>query len=114
MRTLPLCFAALMATLSTGSALAADPYLLDQRDPQYQSAIEHIANASQALAVARQQLIQAQRAYHLPGLDVQQMLDQMKPMEDTFTVLLNPERKRMAHKTLVPDGVFFTPIHTGD
>jgi len=53
-------------------------------------------------------------AYPLPGLNVQQMLEQLVPLEDTLTVLLTPEKKRMAHQTLVPDGLFFTPVQSGE
>ena len=114
MRTLPLCLAAAFAAIFAGTVQAADPYLLDQRDPQYQKAFEHLARASQALAMARKELSQAQAAYQLPGLNSQLMLEQLRPLEDTLTVLLSPEKKRMAHETLVPDGLFFTPIQTGE
>ncbi|MFL1449100.1 hypothetical protein ACI77O_11965 [Pseudomonas tritici] len=114
MRMLPLCFAALIAATSAGSALAADPYLIDQRNPDYQKAFEHMARASQALAVAQKELSQAQAAYQLPGLNVQQMLSQLAPVEDTLAVLLSPEKKRMAHQEVVPDGLFFTPVQTGE
>lgn len=114
MRTLTLCLAAVSAALFAGTALAADPYLMDQRDPQYQKSFEHLARASQALAMARKELSLAQAAYQLPGLNSQQMLDQLRPMEDTLTVLLSPEKKRMAHQTLVPDGLFFTPVQSGE
>lgn len=114
MRALPLCIAAFVAALFTGSALAADPYLIDQRDPEYQKSFEHLARASQALSAARKELEQAQAAYQLPGLNLRQMLEQLRPMEDTMTVLLTPEKKRMAHQTLVPDGLFFTPIQSGE
>lgn len=114
MRALPLCFAAALLALITGSALAANPYLLDQRDPDYQKAFEHLARASQALSTARKELEQAHAAYPLPGLNLPQMLEQLTPMEDTLTVLLTPEKKRMAHQTLVPDGLFFTPVQSGE
>ena len=114
MRTLPLCIAALYAALSAGTALAADPYRIDQRDPQYQKSFEHLARASQALAVAQKELTQAQAAYQLPGLNVQQMQEQLAPLEDTLAVLLSPEKKRMKHQTLVPDGLFFTPVQSGE
>lgn len=114
MRALPVLTSAFIAVLLSGSALAADPYLLDQRDPAYQKSFEHMARASQALATARKELEQAQAAYQLPGLNTQLMLAQMRPLEDTLTVLLTPEKKRMAHQTLVPDGLFFTPIRSGE
>jgi len=114
MRALPLCVAAALTAIITGSALAANPYLLDQRDPDYQESLEHLARASQALLTARKELEKAQVAYPLPGLNVQQMLEQLVPLEDTLTVLLTPEKKRMAHQTLVPDGLFFTPVQSGE
>ncbi|MCF5374157.1 hypothetical protein [Pseudomonas syringae] len=114
MRFLPLCIAALLVVFTAGSALAADPYQTDQRDPAYQKFAEHLARASQALAVARKELSQAQAAYQLPGLNVQQMRDQLRPLEDTLAVLLSPEKKRMAYQSVVPDGVFFTPLDSGE
>ncbi|BAW26811.1 hypothetical protein ACTO5A_23435 [Pseudomonas aeruginosa] len=114
MRMLHLCFTALLSVLAATSAVAADPYLIDQRDPAYQKSIEHLARAAQALAVARKEMAKAEGAYQLPGLNVQQMQEQLRPLEDTLAVLLAPEKKRMAHQTLVPDGIFFTPLNSGD
>ena len=36
MRTITLCLAAALAAIFAGTALAADPYRIDQRDPKYQ------------------------------------------------------------------------------
>lgn len=114
MRLLYLCLTALLSSLAANTALAADAYLLDQRDPAYQKSIEHLARASQALAVARKELAKADGAYPLPGLNAQQMQEHLRPLEDTLAVLLVPEKKRMAHQMLAPDGIFFTPIKSGD
>jgi hypothetical protein len=114
MRFLPRFITAILAVFAVGTALAADPYQVDQRDPAYQKSFEHLARASQALAVARNELSKAQAAYQLPGLNTQQMQEQLRPVEDTLAVLLSPEKKRMAHQTLVPDGPFFTPISSGE
>ena len=51
MRMLHLCFTALLSVLAATSAVAADPYLIDQRDPAYQKSIEHLARAAQALSL---------------------------------------------------------------
>lgn len=109
MRTLPLCLAALIAS-SSSMVLADDLYLVDQRNPKYQKSFEHLSRVSQALAVATSELEKAQAAYPLPGLDYTRMRDQLRPLEDTISVLLTPEKKRTAHQNLVPDGVFFTPV----
>ena len=114
MRTITLCLAAALAAICAGTALAADPYRIDQRDPKYQVSLEHLSRASQALALAGKELSKAHAAYQLPGLNIQQMLGQLRPMEDTLAVLLSPEKKRMAHQELVPDGLFFTPVQSGD
>lgn len=111
----PLCSSLLLVALFVSSSThASNPHLLDQRDPAYQKAIEHLARAHQALSVAQQELGNAQAAYQLPGLNVERMRDQLAPLEDTLRVLLSPEKKRQAHETLVPDGIFFTPVQTGD
>jgi hypothetical protein len=114
MRMLQIIFAASITVSTASTALAADPYLLDQRDPAYQQAIEHLSNALQAIALAKQEFAKAETAYQLPGLDVQRMRNQLTPLEDTLTVLLAPEKKRMAHQTLVPDSLFFTPVKSGE
>ncbi len=114
MRMFYLFITALLSTLAANNALAADAYLLDQRDPAYQKSIEHLARAAQALAVAKKELAKADGAYQLPGLNAQQMQEHLRPLEDTLAVLLAPEKKRMAHQTLAPDGIFFTPIKSGD
>lgn len=111
----PLFTASLLLMMLAGTNVrAGNPYLIDQRDPGYQKAIEHLAQASHALSIAKRELAAASGAYNLPGLNVEQMRDQLKPVEDTLKVLLSPEKKRHAQQTLVPDGLFFTPITTGD
>ena len=111
----PLRTAALLAAFSVGGAAhASAPHLLDQRDPAYQKAIEHLSRASQALAIAQRELAATQEAYPLPGLNTERMREQLNLLEDTLRVLLSPEKKRMAHETLVPDGLFFIPVTTGD
>lgn len=102
------------AALVSCAAAQASPYLIDQRDPKFQQSHEHLARAAQALAVAQRELGLAQAAYPLPGLDYPRIRGTLTPVEDTLRVLLSPERKRHAHNTVVPDGIFFTPINTGD
>ena len=114
MRILPVCIAATLAVFTISTTQATDPYQLDQRNPAYQKSMEHLAQASQALAIAKLELSKAQAAYQLPGLNTQQMQDQLRPLEDTLAVLISPEKKRMAHQTVVPDGLFFTPLSSGE
>ena len=95
-------------------AHAEHPHLIDQRNANYQAALEHLARAHQSLAVAKQELASAQASYDPPGLDVDAMRTHITPLEDTLKVLLSPEKKRMAHTTLVPDATFFIPVRTGD
>jgi hypothetical protein len=93
---------------------AADSYVIDQRDARYQIAIEHISNASMALAAAKAELNKAQATYSFPGLDINQMTASLVPAEETLRVLLVPEQKRLKFQTAVPDGVFFLPTPVGD
>lgn len=108
-------FTALAVSVLMGAyAHASTPYLVDQRDPEYQKAVEHLAQASQALSVAQRELKAAEASHPLPGLNVSQMRDQLNPVEDTLRVLLSPERKRQTHQTAVPDGIFFNPVQIGE
>ncbi len=104
------------ACLATTTLLAqaADPYSIDQRDRRYQIAIEHISNASIALAAAKTELNKAQATYYFPGLDISQMTASLVPVEETLRVLLVPEQKRLQYQIAIPDGVFFLPTPVGD
>lgn len=102
--------------LASASAMshAADSYVIDQRDESYQIAIEHISNASMALAAAKSELDKAQATYSFPGLDINRMKSSLVPVEETLRVLLVPEQKRLRYQTAIPDGVFFLPTPVGD
>lgn len=107
-------FAVVLVTLLACQSITATPFVIDQRDPDLQVATDHLASAQQALARAQRELALAQDAYPLPGLNYDQMHAQLRPVEDTLKVLLSPNRKRHAHQTVVPDGIFFTPVMTGE
>lgn len=100
-------------TLVVGPASASE-HLIDQRDPKYQIATEHLANAASALAVAQAELKKAEANHPLPGLDLVRMLSQIKPVEETINVILAPERKRYKFQTITPNGLFFTPTRVGE
>lgn len=92
----------------------ASDYAIDQRDPAYQAATEHLANAARALSVAQAELKKAEANHPLPGLDLVRMLSQIKPVEETISVILAPELKRYEYQTVAPDGLFFTPTRAGE
>lgn len=106
--------ATLIALALACNFAVAGEYAIDQRDKQYQIATEHLANAARALAVAQAELKQAEANHPLPGLDLVGMLSQIKPVEDTISVILAPERKRYEYQTITPDGTFFTPTRAGE
>jgi hypothetical protein len=113
LKFLALCVS--ISALTAGStASAADPYVIDQRDPRYQAAVEHLASAGQALRLAQTELKLAEASHPLPGLDLIRMLSQVRPMEETINVILSPERKRQRYQELTPDGEFFTPTRIGE
>lgn len=93
---------------------ATDSYEIDQRDPRYQIAIAHLADAAKALAVAKKELQLAEANHPLPGLSLVRMLSQIEPVEETLNVILMPERKRYKYQTIQPDGMFFTPLRVGE
>lgn len=106
---------ALFAALASGDfACAANDYLIDQRDPKYQVAMEHLSNAQTALSVAQAELQKAKASHPLPGLDVRRMSSALSPVEATLQVLLTPEQKRLKHQTVTPDGLYFTPTQHGE
>ena len=111
---LALCFS-ISTLFAAFPALADDPYVIDQRDPRYQLAIEHLSNAARALSLAQDELKKAEANHPLPGLDLVRMLSQLRPVEETINVILVPERKRLRYRTLTPDGqFFFTPTRFGE
>jgi hypothetical protein len=100
---------------AVASEYASDSYVIDQRDPKYQIAIEHLASAAQALRLAQDELKKAEASHPLPGLDLARMLSQVRPVEETINVVLRPEKKRLRYQELTPDGQFFTtPPRLGD
>ncbi|MBM5458794.1 hypothetical protein H8F21_14595 [Pseudomonas sp. P66] len=104
-----------VALSATASEFAGDSYVIDQRDPKYQAAIEHLSSASQALRLAQDELKKAEASHPLPGLDLVRMLSQVRPVEETINVVLSPEVKRLRYQELTPDGQFFTtPPRLGD
>ncbi|MGE8063970.1 hypothetical protein [Pseudomonas sp. NPDC089569] len=111
-------FLALCVSISAitvgAQATAADSYVIDQRDPRYQAAVEHLASAAQALRLAQTELKLAEASHPLPGLDLVRMLSQVRPMEETINVVLTPERKRLRYQELTPDGQYFTPTRIGE
>ena len=104
---------ATILTTCVGTASASD-YVIDQRNPKYQKAIEHLSNAAQALAMAKAELQKAEASHPLPGLDLARMQSEIVPMEDTLRVILAPERKRYEFQTITPNGIFFTPTRVGE
>lgn len=110
---LALCISVTALTAGT-QAIAADPYVIDQRDPRYQAAVEHLASAAQALRLAQTELKLAEANHPLPGLDLVRMLSEVRPMEETINVILSPERKRLRYQELTPDGQYFTPTRIGE
>jgi rhodanese-related sulfurtransferase len=111
---LAICISA-AAFNAAASEYAGDSYVIDQRDPKYQTAIEHLASAAQALRLAQDELKKAEASHPLPGLDLVRMLSQVRPVEETINVVLRPEKKRLRYQELTPDGQFFTtPPRLGD
>lgn len=105
----------LLAAIAAQQAFAeADPYVIDQRDPRYQRAIEHLSLAAQNLRMAQDELKKAEAMAPLPGLDLVRMLAQVRPVEETINVVLQPEQKRLKYQTVTPDGLFFIPTRVGD
>lgn len=102
------------AVTSADFACAASDYQIDQRDPKFQVAMEHLSNAQAALSVAQAELNKAKASHPLPGLDVRRMTSALSPVEATLQVLLTPEQKRLKHQTITPDGLYFTPTQHGE
>lgn len=104
-----------VAFSAVASEYAGDSYVIDQRDPKYQIALEHLSNAGRSLRLAQDELKKAEASHPLPGLDLVRMLSQVRPVEETINVILRPEQKRLRYQELTPDGQFFTtPPRHGD
>lgn len=109
------CLAAI--ALVCGPALADQPvqdvHVIDQRDPAYQLSIEHLSRAVHALQMAQVELKAAEASHPLYGIDIVRMLSELRPIEETLSVLLVPEQKRVRYQTLTPDGLYFLPVPKG-
>lgn len=104
----------LLAMTAQHATADSDPYVIDQRDPRYQRAIEHLSLAAQNLRMAQDELKKAEASAPLPGLDLVRMLSQVRPVEETINVVLQPEQKRLRYHSVTPDGLFFTPTRVGE
>lgn len=94
--------------LSFSASLSAE--VVDTRSDAYQSGTFHLAQAQQALLRAISELKRAEVEYEFPGLNLTHMIGQIQQVEQTTTLILSPERKRLEAKTLVPNGTFFKPV----
>jgi len=83
---------------------------IDQRDPNYQLAIEHLADASHAIKVAIESIRNSDAAYNLHGMNIQEHLGRLQPVKKNIDMLLFPEEKRIKEQVLTPDSIFFTPV----
>jgi hypothetical protein len=83
---------------------------IDQRDPDFQMAMEHLSRARHALEVFENEMAYAQATYPLPGLDVVGLVGSVQESKETLNLLLTPEDARMRYQIIQPDGFYFKPI----
>lgn len=100
----------IIAALIISCSTAASAEVVDTRSEAYQSGTFHLAQAQQALVRAVSELKKAEVQYEFPGLNITKMIGQIQQVEQTTTLILAPERKRLEAKTLVPSGTFFKPV----
>lgn len=115
---MPLKHIFLVALIWTcGPAMAEQPvqdlHVIDQRDPAYQLSMEHLSRAVHALRMARSELEAAEASHPFYGINIVRMLSELQPIEETLSVLLVPEQKRVRYQTLAPDGLYFLPVQKG-
>lgn len=102
--------AALLLAASTASA-----EIVDMRSPEFRQGTEHLAQTHQAINRAIQDLKSAEKAYEFPGIDIVRMIGQLQEINETLTLILVPETRRLRYQTLVPDTTFFKPlVRTGE
>lgn len=100
----------IIAALIFSFSIAISAEVVDTRSEAYQSGTFHLAQAQQALTRAIYELKKAEAEYEFPGLNITQMIGQIQQVEQTTSLILAPERKRLESKTLVPSGTFFKPV----
>ena len=103
MKFLPLITALLLSS-------TAHAGVIDQRDPNFQEGVEHLARARQALEVAMTELRAADAVYEFPGMNIVNHLGQITPVTETLDLMLFPEKRRLETKVLTPDSIFFNPV----
>lgn len=96
--------------LLLAAAVSANAEIVDTRSKAYQDGTFHLSQAQQSLVRAITELKKAEAFYDFPGLNITRMIGQIQEVEETTTLILSPERRRIESKTLVPDGTFFQPI----
>ncbi|MEE8058132.1 MAG: hypothetical protein V3T17_09890 [Pseudomonadales bacterium] len=94
----------------TSISLAVSAQVVDQRNPNYQKGVQHIANAARALEVFKAELAKGEAYYAFPGLDAVRAIAVTDPVMDTLNMIIAPEHRRFKTQVLEPDGVFFNPV----
>lgn len=82
---------------------------IDQRNPLYQRAYEHMSRAQQLIANAAREVQSAQSLYRIPGLRYDLFIDDLSYLGDQLGPVLVPERRRMQYETLTPSDAYFAP-----
>lgn len=103
---LRLYFAMVLLTVSS----LAHSEVIDTRSRAYQEGAFHLSQAQQALSRAIAELKKAEAAYEFPGLDLPAMLSNIQSVEHVASQILAPQQRRLEYKTIVPDGMYFTPV----
>ncbi|MBO9471746.1 hypothetical protein J7355_16770 [Endozoicomonas sp. G2_2] len=82
---------------------------IDQRNPLYQRAFEHLSRAQQLLANAAREVQAARTSYALPGFRYDLFLDDLQYLNGQLSPVLMPERRRLEYQTLTPSADYFVP-----
>lgn len=82
---------------------------LDQRNPRYQRAYEHLSRAEQLIANAAREVQAARSLYVVPGFRYDLFLDDLQYLSGQLSPVLMPEHKRLEYETLTPSADYFVP-----
>lgn len=90
-------------------ASGANAWTVNERAAAYQSSMEHLQGASQALEIARREVAIAQRYAQLPGFQYDALTHDIAQIQERFNLYLVPLQRQRDLQTFTPDGIYFNP-----
>jgi hypothetical protein len=96
----------LMLLTASSTALA---WTVNEKSAAYQSSMEHLQGAQQAIEIARREIVAAQRYAKLPGFQYDALDKDLAQIQERLNLYLTPLQRQRELRTFKPDGIYFNP-----